>query len=273
MTTVYFDPQEFCDTLAASIPIAIYFGELSANDLQLSAQDGYGYRIAEISANSQCFGGCNLRFYDFLVAYRGANFNIVPPVIDEYKVSVYDAISSLQDRELIYSDDGGFDSCPPITEWELTNIIEVLPNGWSTGTLLRYHNMQYNLREFKRVSWAVATSLPYDTIPIHPTLNRPLSNGETQFINFDTSLDWLGQQIDLFLANHWGDQDWESKYHVQTKQWIGCNTAGKYCKQFDINQYHPMFCYPHDAVLTPSYMKADFFGANRLPRPRIEELQ
>lgn len=270
-----FDVKEFYETLAAGVPIAIYSGELNTNDLPDN------YRIAEISANSQCFNGCNLRFYNFLVAYRGANFNIQPPELAEYKVSVYDAIGHLQERELVYSNDandGGFDTCLTITQWELDNIIQYLPNGWSTDTILRYHDLlelQLPIREFKRLTWSVAAYLPDGTIGIHPTLNRPLSNGELQFINYDTHLEWLGQQVDLFRANHWGEQDWESKYHAETKQWIGETVAGKYCKRFDLNHYHPMFCPPHDAETKqwlPNYWRADYFTSSRIPRPKIEEL-
>lgn len=261
MNNLFYDPQELVNTLADSFDAPLFIAAIDVCDneeLSTFIQDyapQVNCRVALIDCNSQCFNGCNLRFYEFLIAYRGANFNISVPTLQEYKVSVYDAIKHLEGRTITASDDGDFDSYLVLTADEL-EAIKNLPNGWTSSTLEKYCGVKTE-RQFKRLAWAVTTHLEDDYIAIHPTEQRPLTNGEMQFLQFDEHLEWLALQEQLFLDNHWLDEDWESSY--KNEQWVGKNTNGAFLKQFDINDYRPLWCKSYDAKLVPNYFQMKFY--------------
>lgn len=98
---------------------------------------------------------------------------------------------------------------------------------------------------------------------IHPTLKRPLTVLEIaalmgwlkDFIPIGpqpvgqigkgivpATGSWLGEQIELYLDNMWGDDDFSSSYNHHTKQWIGENHTDKPVeKVFKLTNYLPPF--------------------------------
>lgn len=262
MNSLFYDPQEFVNTLADNYDTPLFIAGIDVADNNELSEFIQNYapqvncRIALIDCNSQCFNGCNLRFYEFLIAYRGANFNITVPSLQEYKTSVYDAIKHLEGREIVAADNEDFDSYLILDQNEL-EAIKNLPNGWTNGTLEKYCGVKIETgRQFKRLAWAVATHLEDDYIAIHPTEQRPLTNGEMQFLQFDEHIEWLQLQEQLFLDSHWLDEDWQSSY--KNGQWIGENVNGAWLKRFDINDYHPLWCKQYDAKLVPNYFQMRF---------------
>jgi len=212
-------------------------------DLQIQLAEQFGYRVAWIYAISPNFAGCNLHSYNYLVAYKGANFNIAPPQMNETLTSVYDAIGELRDRP-IAENDGEFDSHLPLN-WAELELITNMPNGWSTESMYHYFGNRLPpreyVRDFRRITWSVGSVHCDTTIPIHPIENRALTNGEWQWLLCDTSNEWVQRQIDLFLLDHWKQQDWQSRYCGQVRNWLGKNVPGIFCKEFDITEYKPMF--------------------------------
>lgn len=243
------DLETYHDSLLDCTPIVVIeTPEIHRNpDYNLLVQhaESCGYRIATIEATSEAFNGANLTFYNFLVAYRGANFNIVPPKLAPYRVSVWDALKELHGRQVVCSDNGEFDSYPPIAPHEWENLIQYLPCGWSTCDFLLYHQLpQGDYRSFKRLGWRCGTWLSEGTLPIHPEENRALTSGELQFLCYDSHVEWIEQLVALFNKDHWKSQDWQSRYDIGCEQWLGKNVPGQFHKHFNLHCYRP-FRYEH----------------------------
>lgn len=264
-------PQQLFDSITSGLPIVIMRlhneSELWIDDFEEYCKDSH-YRIASIWATSDCFGGARLQFYNWLVAYEppsygGANFNIAPPAKREYKQSVYDAIRELCGRpndkwELRGDEDNTqeFDTwLADITADEM-HVIELTANGWSTADTIKYsaNPLPELERKFRRLSWQVCAQFNDDEIPIHPTENRPLTNGELSLLNYDTSTEWIEQQIELYYLDHWGMADWQSRYCSVRKQWLGGDMTGQFCKEFDLSEYAPLWCKPYDTAKLGNYI-------------------
>ncbi len=50
---------------------------------------------------------------------------------------------------------------------------------------------------------------------------------------------WLAEQVDLSLNDHWGSDDWESRYDHRKREWLGKDTVGQDEKLIDLTEYYP----------------------------------
>jgi hypothetical protein len=225
------------------------------------------YRFAIVRIDMQTFQSCQWGWLrGFLIAYRGATFHVTPPPLAAYRTTIWDAIGHLGDR-------GPDDATDPANA-TLEAIAEQLPNG---GTLSNFRPYwpgtlpEWPHGDVYRPQWllgygvchgpGIGDVLPRWTTVIHPTYNRALNYLEWQWIESNTLDGWLSQQLQLFRSKHWGSQDWESRYDIISRQWVGGNvTPDTRVKHFDLQCYRPLENYPH---VLPDEHKPRLFNLDR----------
>lgn len=207
------DIWDFCRyVIKADIPIAIWESVQQAystgrplldklrDDLFVPA----GYRIAHILLNYGSFGNAQQRKRYFFVAYKGGNFNIVPPELQDHMSTTYDAIWSDRGRSTYqmssdqvngreeYTRDGHYPlsdnewhavpSIPPLVS--LNGLAKNRPDllcpdhrrVWDT----RASGLPFSLHCIVRTAW----TKPFATIHssasrfLHPDRDRPVTVGE-----------------------------------------------------------------------------------------------
>lgn len=241
-----------------------------------------GYRIAHVFLNAASFGNSQQRKRYFFIAYRsGRNFNIIPPNIDHWYGTMYDAIWNLRHRETnemegAGSTDYNFDTYYKMTDDE-NKVIRKLPNGWSLNMLGKYKfndltpkyqttykyrtsDMPFSMHCVYRTNWMRPSPTLHSSCVrfIHPDLNRPLTIGEISTImGWENCIPhgkqpaaqiakgicpsagtWLAQQVELYLNDEWGDEDWESSYNDKNCMWEGKSAVGQIEKTFNLTRYY-----------------------------------
>lgn len=156
-------------------------------------------------------------------------------------------------------------------------VLPKLPNGWGLNTLAKYacedlppefqttwkfrsSNMPFSMHCIYRTNWMRPAPTIHSSAVrfIHPTLNRPLTVGEIARVMGWPEIprgpspvaqiakgvcpevgEWLARQAELYLNDHWGNDDYESTYCAKTGVWEGRDTTGEREKVFNLNQYVP----------------------------------
>lgn len=207
------DIWDFCRyVVRAEIPVAIWesvqqaftTGRPLLDKLRDEVFVPAGYRIAHILLNYGSFGSSQQRKRYFFVAYRGGNFNIVPPELGAHMSTTYDAIWDMRDREtheisragMNGSGDYVADCYYPLGPYEWHDVPFVPPMG-SLNTLARRYpqlmhqwhrdawthrssDIPFSLHCITRMAW----TKPFGTIHssasrfLHPDHNRPVTIGE-----------------------------------------------------------------------------------------------
>ena len=203
------DIWDFCYYVVRSkIPIAIWESVQQAYSTGRPLLDKLrdeifvpaGYRIAHILLNYGSFGNAQQRKRYFFVAYKGGNFNIRPPQLDEYMATTYDAIWNMRGRDTHVMTRGGDEYTPdsyyPLTPSEWFDVPHIPPCGSLNGLARHYpgmmhkkhqetwkyrkSDMPFSLHCISRQAW----TKPFATIHssacrfLHPSLNRPVTIGE-----------------------------------------------------------------------------------------------
>ncbi len=161
------------------------------------------YRVAHVFINAATFGNAQQRKRYFFVAYRDCyKFNILPPAIDHYYATLYDAIWHMQDRPTrpcrVWDRNETYDAdCyTELTPDEYATMPR-LPNGFCLNQLGRYaphllaeryqemwhqraSDMPFSLHGMNRLQWLRPSPTIHSSAGrwIHPTLHRPLTIGE-----------------------------------------------------------------------------------------------
>lgn len=156
-------------------------------------------------------------------------------------------------------------------------VVPNLPSGWSLNTLGRYgrhlmpdrykfkaeyasSGLPFSLHCIIRLNWL----RPSPTLSssarkfIHPGLDRPLTIGELATIMgwpegcvprgpkpvaqiakgiVPAVGKWLARQVELSIAGHWGQDDWESSYCDKDGEWKGGDSSDKLEKIIDMTRY------------------------------------
>lgn len=171
--------------------------------------------------------------------------------------------------------DYDFDTYYKLTDLEKV-CVPKLPNGWNLNMMARYDydslpekyqkkwdtrcsDMPFSMHCIFRTNWMRPSPTLHSSCCrfIHPDLNRPLTIGELSTIMgweghipqgkapiaqiakgvCPAAGTWLAEQVELFLNDEWGDEDWESSYNPITATWEGRNTEGALEKTFDLTKY------------------------------------
>jgi site-specific DNA-cytosine methylase len=178
-------------------------------------------------------------------------------------------------QQLWQESDYDFDSCTDLSRDEWT-VVPLLPNGWdlnlyalwASETLpsrmketweTRTSDMPFSMHGLYRLNWL----RPFPTIHssagrwIHPDHDRPLTIGElATAMGWEGRIprgpmpiaqiakgvvpdagEWIAQQAINYLDDHWGDEDWESRYCDRCGQWLGKSTSGEREKTFNLTRY------------------------------------
>ncbi len=175
------------------------------------------------------------------------------------------------------SDEYDRDTHYPLTknEWAC---VPHLPNGWDLNCLakhntsvlpqkmqrkykLRISDMPFSMHGIVRLNWLRPSPTLHSSCArfIHPEHHRPLTIGELSRIMgwgdripsgkqpaaqlakgvAPSAGEWLAQQVQSYLDNEWGNEDWESTYCPIDCEWKGQNTNGAMEKVFDLTKYTP----------------------------------
>jgi site-specific DNA-cytosine methylase len=170
--------------------------------------------------------------------------------------------------------DYNFDTHTDLTthEWEC---LHILPNGWDLNLLARWDlermpkkyqdcwryrtsDMPFSMHGIVRLNWC----RPHPTIHssacrfVHPERHRPLTVGEISTVMGWPCIPvgpnpvaqiakgvcpevatWLGHQVQYYLDDAWGSEDWESSYCPKRCEWVGSDAHGKLEKTFDLTKY------------------------------------
>lgn len=136
-----------------------------------------------------------------------------------------------------------------------TRLPEYLQFQW----MARTSDMPFSLHCISRTNWLT----PFPTMSsscvrqIHPDEHRPFTVGELASAmgwgdkipvgkNPGAQLakgvvpavgQWLAEQVDLYLNNHWGADDWESSYDDRKNEWVGQECPGQVEKVFNLTKY------------------------------------
>lgn len=170
-----------------------------------------------------------------------------------------------------------FDSYHKLTDEEKL-MVPYLPNGWNQNLLARYKlsalperlqdkyhfrtsEMPFSMHCIYRMNWLT----PHPTIHssavrfIHPEHNRPLTVGElATAMGWPPGMipsgprpvsqlakgivpavgTWLAEQVERYLDNAWGEEDWQSSYDQYSGEWVGeANCNGAVEKIFNLSSY------------------------------------
>lgn len=139
---------------------------------------------------------------------------------------------------------------------ELKTISPRLYNTWK----YRASNMPFSMHCIQRIryDWYTPTIHSSAARFIHPELNRPLSVRELAALMgwpkdvfpkgpnpvgqiakgvVPSAGRWLAEQVQLYLNDEWGSEDWESKYNHTRGEWVGSSCPGKVEKTFNMTHY------------------------------------
>lgn len=205
-----------------------------------------GFRTAKVYANTLTFHSANDRKIIWLIAYRGANFNIIPPPAQNDALCVFDVLSRANLME-----DIPYYGYPQLPDNHY-HCIERLPSGWNYEALKRCSrkgpvpNIDTN---YKRIVWYRPMLLWKNEVPVHPMYHRPLTHDEYIALMADMSDRWIERMAELFLSDHWKENDFESMYHHSRKVWLGEATPGKLNKVFDAYWFGTREPFPHIRTL------------------------
>lgn len=280
------DIHEFCNYVADRYDIVIWESVQQAYSVGKPLLDYLrddifapkGYRIAHVFINAASCGNSQLRKRYFFVAYRSnKNFNIVPPTLNQYLTSVWDAIGDLEDRETNEMDSHDYDenSYVRLTPDEKV-VAKQLNYGWDVNQFLQYRfkdapkNYQekwlnrtsalpFSLHSIRRISYMLPCPTLFSSSNriLHPIHERPLTVLElARLMGWGDNIpvgkfpmaqiakgvvpavgEWLAQQAVHYLDNDWGDDDWESSYDHRKGEWVGKSTNGQLEKTFVLNNY------------------------------------
>lgn len=214
-----------------------------------------GWRVASIRLNTMSFGSPTFALQTYAVAYHTANFNIVPPTLDEYLTSVYDSIGPLIDNLAMPSDGPYDDDHYYKLDEHNQEIASQMPSGWDTENLRAYagHDaVPLHTINMMRLQWGVGVS-DDEIALLHPSFDRLLTIAEYNALQANRVDQWLQQLKDLFYADHWKEQDWQSyfeaKQGMSTGTWVGAHCNGALSKQFNLIQFHPEHYREYDIEL------------------------
>jgi hypothetical protein len=198
----------------------------------------HGYRVAHVLINVATFGICQRRRSYFFVAYKsGKNFNCSAPELPEFSPTVYDAIYHLKDSELIGAEK---------LSQEEQDCLPYLCHGWDLQTLVDYScddapsKLRGSLiRPIKRINWTLSCPDTRSTILIHPDKNRTLTHEELKVLDdvYPPVAEWLALQVRYYLADSWGDKDYESTFDSKENKFIGRDCPAADEKVFDFTNY------------------------------------
>lgn len=136
---------------------------------------------------------------------------------------------------------------------------DFLPPDYKTVWLARLSEMPFSMHCICRLSWLYRhpTLSSSCTRFIHPDLHRPLTVGElARAMGWGDDIPvgknpgaqiakgvvpsvgtWLAEQVDMYLDDAWGDEDWESSYDDGESMWVGEDAHGKTEKVFNLTRY------------------------------------
>lgn len=168
-----------------------------------------------------------------------------------------------------------FDSYGKLTQNEWA-VVPHLPNGWclnrfgSYATHLlpdeykttwkwRTSEMPFSMHCIMRLNWLRPFPTLYSSAGrrIHPEFDRPVTIGELATVMgweghipkganpvgqiakgvCPSAGEWLAQQAELYLDDHWGNEDWESSYDDKKCEWVGGDCNGATEKVFNLTRY------------------------------------
>jgi hypothetical protein len=227
-----------------------------------------GYRVAHVLVNAASLGNCQQRKRYFFIAYdRSKNFNIEPPVLPEYRPTLFDAIWHLRHEQ---------GDVPRLTPDE-DDVIKRLPNGWCLNMFAAYNydkltdkqkaqwdrrgsGIPFSLHCVRRLTWTMNAPTLFSSATrfIHPDYDRPLTIKEVATImgwdgvpEGDVSEavpqivkgvcpcvgTWIAQQAEHYLNDAWGSEDYYSSYCDTKSEWVGDHANGADEKVFNLNRY------------------------------------
>lgn len=89
-----------------------------------------------------------------------------------------------------------------------------------------HHHRPFTVRELaSAMGWG-------DKIPVGKNPGAQLAKGVVPAVG-----EWLARQVDLYLDDVWGDQDWESSYDPKLNEWVGEHCPGKVEKVYNLTNY------------------------------------
>jgi site-specific DNA-cytosine methylase len=237
----------------------------------------HGYRIAHIFVNALSFGNPQFRQRYFFVAYKGdRNFNVEPPDLPDYQPTVFDMIGHLRNVETRGANGVLEPDDYTLLKPAYMEALKVLPNGFHLNSLGRCasHLLPSELKEIwdsrtseipfslhcpRRLTWFASSPVLTGSCAklIHPQQHRPCTLRELSLlmgwhdtcpIGQDQAAQlgkgvcpdvgrWLAQQVNHYLSDAWGSEDWESKYNPSTGIFMGGDCHGAIEKCFDLNSY------------------------------------
>lgn len=134
-----------------------------------------------------------------------------------------------------------------------------LPDGYKVKWKYRVSDMPFSMHCIVRTNWFRPCPTLHSSCGrlIHPEHHRPLTYGELARIMgwgdriplggdvvaqlakgvVPTAGKWLAEQVQLYLDDAWGDEDWESSYNKNTQEWVGGDTTGLLEKKFNLTNY------------------------------------
>jgi len=157
-------------------------------------------------------------------------------------------------------------------EWA---VVPHLPNGWSLQQMAQYDydnlppkfkrvwddrisDLPFSLHGIVRLNWLRPCPTLHSSAGrfLHPIKNRPLTVGELATVMGWPRIPvgdrpvaqiakgivpaigaWLMKQVELSMANHWGEDDWESSFCDNSQEWVGRDTTGQLEKTIDMTKY------------------------------------
>jgi len=119
--------------------------------------------------------------------------------------------------------------------------------------------MPFSLHGVHRINWLCPFPTLHSSVgrAIHPELHRGHTVGElARVMGWGDDIprggnpiaqiakgvvpdigEWLAQQVELFLDDYWGDDDFESSYNAKLGEWVGGETCEQVEKEFNMTQY------------------------------------
>jgi len=99
------------------------------------------------------------------------------------------------------------------------------------------HHRPFTVRELAAaMGWG-------DNIPVGRNPGAQLAKGVVPAVG-----QWLAEQVDLYLDNHWGNEDWESSYNHRDCVWEGDDVHGADEKVFNLTNYVSTIRRSHDVL-------------------------
>lgn len=220
-----------------------------------------GYRFAHIFTSGHTFGNSQSRYRYFFVAYRGKNFNIIPP---DRKVvlTCSDALKHLEKIECNpFDKEWTADTYDALSEEERKVVPHMLPgeclNSFARNRLATFRIITpklariwdnrmsgipfsvHCLRKLEADGYCPTLSSS-SSRTIHYKFHRPITVREVATLMGWDRLpigkhpwsqiakgiipdigEWIAKQVKLFFEDHWNDEDFSSKYDISKQEWVG----------------------------------------------------